>query len=787
MGELFLKIVNMSISASYLVLAVLLLRLVLKKAPKWVSVLLWGFVAVRLICPVSFESVLSLIPSAQTISPQIMKDWTPEISTSIEHLNTVDYPSITVSFAQNPYASANPLQILIPLATIAWLVGIAAMLIYTAISYMLLRRKVSTAVLLKDNIFQSENVASPFVLGIIKPKIYLPFQMDGQALEYVIAHEQAHIRRKDHWWKPLGFLLLAIHWFNPLMWLGYILLCRDIELACDEKVIKTMDSEAKADYTQALVACSISRRSIAACPLAFGEVGVKARVKSVMHYKKPAFWIIAAAVVTCIAVGVCFLTNPKEKPSVVVSGIVAKSGENTVPMISFPKGTTIAEYAASVHWLTIDPGEELVPFSVWKDGEEILGFFNAFDAETFMPVEYFVPSGLDPQTYLFQNADPAREYIVLATFSTEADAEIYAFGAKFEGSVSSVGGADDTQVEYRFTAKVLEVHDGYLLVEPAEKSRERDSADKIEISINENISWPIPQVGDLVTVVYNGELQETYPVRIPKAYRVEIISPAETIKGNLKTYYKNADGTWQFDGRLYQYRLEITGRMHNAAQDSTFVFLSNVPTISFERAWRAAGYSSNSEDYFAPEEAVLVEMFTGKSSVSAFEMNEHLKEKPETKLDGAISEAIRSQTQTDTPDGLLNTESHIVLANEIVSGTPKAGQQDPVQEETVFVYYLNMQFRIQDMQPEEYNSTYGQAFITFTVDENGEYTLKSFKRPQYSAEYDENMEKRFASAVADVAANEEKYNRQLRDDCWENAADYLNNLNGQISAQPGGV
>ncbi len=194
-----------------------------------------------------------------------------------------------------------------------WLAGIAAMLLYTAVSYFLLRKKVATAVLFRNNIYQSENVDSPFVLGIIKPRIYLPFQMDGKNLEHVIAHEESHIRSKDHWWKPSGFVLLALHWFNPLMWLGYILLCRDIELACDEKVIKKMDNENRADYTQALVACSVNRRRIAACPLAFGEVGVKERVKSVMNYKKPAFWIIIAAVVTCVAVAVCFLTNPKEE------------------------------------------------------------------------------------------------------------------------------------------------------------------------------------------------------------------------------------------------------------------------------------------------------------------------------------------------------------------------------------------------------------------------------------------------------------------------------------------
>lgn len=313
MSEAFLKIVNMSISASWLVLAVLALRLVLKKAPKWVNVLLWGIVAVRLICPVSIESILSLIPSAETVSPDIMMDWTPEVSTGIPAVDTVVNPVITQTFAPQPAASANPLQILIPVSANLWLLGILVMLGYTAVSYFLLRRKVATAVRLRDNIYQSENVASPFVLGIVRPKIYLPFRIDGGNLSHVIAHEEAHIRRKDHWWKPFGFVLLALHWFNPLMWIGYILLSRDIELACDEKVIKEMNNETKADYMEALVACSVNRRSIAACPLAFGEVGVKERVKTMMNYKKPAFWIVIAAVALCIVVAVCFLTDPKDK------------------------------------------------------------------------------------------------------------------------------------------------------------------------------------------------------------------------------------------------------------------------------------------------------------------------------------------------------------------------------------------------------------------------------------------------------------------------------------------
>ena len=312
MNELFLKIINMSISASWLVLAVLILRFVLKKAPKWINVLLWGIVAIRLICPFSFESTLSIIPSAETIPLNICMDTTPTINSGISAINNAVNPIISQSNTPMAGASVNPLQITIGIYEYIWIFGMIALALYTAISYWRLRRKVDTAVRYKDNIFQSENVSFPFVLGIIKPRIYLPFKMNGQYLEHVVAHEQAHICRKDHWWKPLGFLLLMIHWFNPLMWLAYVLLCRDIELACDEKVIKELGNEQRGDYTQALVACSVNRRMIAACPLAFGEVSVKERVKSVMNYKKPAFWVTIISVIVCVGVAVCFLTNPKQ-------------------------------------------------------------------------------------------------------------------------------------------------------------------------------------------------------------------------------------------------------------------------------------------------------------------------------------------------------------------------------------------------------------------------------------------------------------------------------------------
>ena len=312
MNELFLKIINMSISASWLVLVVLILRFVLKKAPKWVNILLWGIVAIRLICPFSFESALSLIPSAETFPEKVISGPSFDIQTGISPVDNRINDYLGDRYFEGVTVPANNGNNIMTILTIVWTIGILLLVAYTIISYRRLHREIDTAVHYKDNIFQSENVKSPFVLGIIKPRIYLPFNMNGQDLEHVVAHEQAHIHRKDHWWKPFGFLLLTIHWFNPLVWLAYVLLCRDIELACDEKVIKELGNEQRADYMQALVACSVNRRMIAACPLAFGEVGVKERVKSVMNYKKPAFWVIIIAVIICVGVAACFLTNPKQ-------------------------------------------------------------------------------------------------------------------------------------------------------------------------------------------------------------------------------------------------------------------------------------------------------------------------------------------------------------------------------------------------------------------------------------------------------------------------------------------
>ena len=311
MEDLFIKILNMSITASYFVVALIILRAVFRKIPKWISCALWGLVGLRLILPFSFESILSLIPSSQPIPPDIAMSKNPQISSGVPVFNSVVNPIISETFTPDPSYSVNPLQVVSFIASVLWITGIAAMLIYAVISFILIKRKTRESIKTNDGTYICDTIGSPFILGIIKPKIYIPSQVSDSDRNQIIAHEKAHIKRLDHLWKPLGFLLLSVYWFNPLMWLAYIFLCRDIEAACDEKVLKNGGTDIKKSYSEALLNCSAPKRLVTACPLAFGETGVKQRIKNVLSYKKPTLWIIIFALIVSIILSVCFMTNPE--------------------------------------------------------------------------------------------------------------------------------------------------------------------------------------------------------------------------------------------------------------------------------------------------------------------------------------------------------------------------------------------------------------------------------------------------------------------------------------------
>lgn len=376
MDAVFLKLLNMSIAAGWLIMAVIFLRLIFKKAPKWIRCILWAIVAVRLACPFTIESPLSLIPSAETVSPAVVQySQKPVINSGVPYINSTLNPVISESFVTAPGASVNPLQIWMFIASVIWIIGMAAILGYALVNFLRIHGRVREAVRLRDNVWLCDAVKSPFILGVFRPQIYISSAADEEQLKYILAHEQTHLKRRDHWWKMFGYLLLAVYWFNPLMWAAYILLCRDIELACDEKVIKNMNMDSKKAYSNALIDCSLSRRMIMVCPLAFGEIGVKTRVKSVINYRKPAFWIVIMAVAACAVAAVCFLTNPRKDAFDIKIVIPADSGQTVY--------YSDEEISPNRSRITVSSGEGLGDTKVFLMPTEVKEE-NAYDEPAYM-------------------------------------------------------------------------------------------------------------------------------------------------------------------------------------------------------------------------------------------------------------------------------------------------------------------------------------------------------------------------------------------------------------------
>lgn len=353
MNGAFLKLLDMSVKGSFLILAVIVLRLALKRAPKWIRCILWAIAALRLICPFSPESTLSLVPSTEPLS-------------GVSVVNHAAAPA--AQSAVLPAVSHTE-----PQYGIVWAVGAAAMLAYSLISCLRLRRRVREAVPMRDNIWLWDGAGSPFILGVIKPRIYLSSGIDPSHIDYVIAHEKAHLSRRDNWWKPLGYVILSIHWFNPLVWAGYTLFCRDIELACDERVICTLGMEEKKEYSHALLACSMQRKTVFVYPLAFGEAGVKERVKSVLTYKKPAFWLVLVSLTVCVIVAVCFLTSPKSEAAFSETALLQELDNNS--LAASPKEPDYKDLMAEYEAFGVTEKDGVI----YYNGERVRFFLDGYD------------------------------------------------------------------------------------------------------------------------------------------------------------------------------------------------------------------------------------------------------------------------------------------------------------------------------------------------------------------------------------------------------------------------
>lgn len=677
--------------------------------------------------PFSFESIFSLIPSSETIS-KAPDSPRPHFESGVTIIDNQVNDYLGEHYYEVVTRPTGHFADITTILTIVWIVGIVLLLAYTIISYSRVKNKIGTAVLLRDNIYQSENVISPFVLGIIKPKIYLPFNMNEQDMEHVIAHEQAHINRKDHWWKPLGFLILTLHWFNPLMWLGYVLLCRDIELACDEKVIKELNTEQKADYSQALLNCSVNCRMIAACPLAFGEVGVKDRVKSILNYKKPAFGIIVVAIIASIAVAVCFLTNPtsnklkdienrtlnsitEETVAVWVSdgenyhsiGAISKNlledlsdikisrkevslnrsedrdashtlvlqtkQDTDLTIYSYLKGLYIyfnSDFSSvwvndgvkpTLSYKVINPEKVKGIFEHIKNynvSEPAIGGVDSTNVHSFESTVSYANWAEASEIYFGalnreKMAISSVQHLPIYRFDTLNDLEQFkrTFGDTFtmDGSWDEVPSFNNATAKY--DSAFFEDNSLMLIYVSANNSTHRFKVHSIgydeksfcvhiaETTNAEEVDTAM--AGWFVTVAVSDELimnctefdadlnngiellnkadsQDQTATHYPNHLELYEVTPSEDIQAKYdneefvyqKLHYKATDGTWSCEGYTYKYRLEITGRMNNAAKNTTYIVLSNSKDINFDQTWKASGLSSLMSDYFEPKDAVIV-------------------------------------------------------------------------------------------------------------------------------------------------------------------------------------
>ena len=556
MTGLFMKLLNASLSAGILVLAVLVLRLVLKKAPKWITCCLWVLVAIRLVCPISLESSFSLIPSSigsgsalAELTDQyvgevhIYGEDTSEYQTAVEAGQEPIYAGrgtyYVVTGSDPASAPATVETEILPVLCGVWLLGVAAMLVYALVSYLRLKKKVSASLHLKFNIYLCDYIDSPFILGIFDARIYLPSSMEEARWPHVIAHEKAHLKRKDHWWKPLGYVLLSLHWFNPLLWLAYWLLCRDIELACDEKVIRDLGEPEKKAYSEALLECSVPRSMIAACPLAFGEVGVKERVVAVLDYKKPAFWIIVIAVIACAAAAVCFLTVPAAEEPIQPGIYVPSRGALYTDQVG-----DLSPHSVYAGYILDD---DLYFYQQYSDGSiACLGQFQSYEVSAGEIVDYTPNTSWNVSRYTVKDAAEAywldaEDNCFYLLFKTRSGEVCIGYGWEDVGERWD-GLSDDTRfltlheldnytalpenAGHALEAQVIEVSAGALLVEPMPGSLERSSGDRFWVSLDKDSPCVLPEVsaGDTVRILYGGTWMESYPCQIADAYCVSILN-----------------------------------------------------------------------------------------------------------------------------------------------------------------------------------------------------------------------------------------------------------------------
>lgn len=586
MYPLFTRLMNMSLVAGIMVIVILVLRLFLRKAPRKFVCLLWALVALRLIFPLSISSSLSafnLLEFDTNESGQV--EYFQYNEKTEKPLLTFDHPGL-VNDNMSPDSvtfGTKTTGVYIPTLTYVWIFGAGCMLAYAAFSYMQLRRGTGASIEVSNGIYVCDDIDSPFILGIVIPRIYLPSGMDEATKKSVIAHEKVHLQRHDHWWKPLGYLLLSVYWFNPLLWGAYVLLCRDIEAACDEKVIGAMDRESISAYSEALLSCAVKRRLITACPVAFGETDVRGRVKNVLNYRKPAFWIVCVAAILCIAAAVCLLTDPVDGESGFLHNPF-KPNYGSQTRITIDNKVNDLAYGILIEYKL--GGEVHSTYSVGGDGPLAADIYKIpVNKSDFPKNSTRDQAAFDVYVITSEGADILLASDLPLTFYEEMPFELISEDGAFT-LVNSLSGEKLTPEPSAFsssvmTAVITEIGNGSMTVMPVEGSPELASSDIFRVAIERLEPSPEPCAGDTVEISYDGSIMETYPAELGNVTGIRIIERAEDHR--FVDYTQNPDGTYVTEnGKLYKYLRTLIGRSPNAVCDSYYVVLTDSKDLDFE-------------------------------------------------------------------------------------------------------------------------------------------------------------------------------------------------------------
>lgn len=766
---LFLKPLNMSIAAGWLILAVIVLRVLLKRAPKYIRCILWGIVGLRLVCPFSFESVFSLIPSEETLTEEMLYAAKPTIQSGVQVVDSVINPAFTASFAPpDTLQSANPLQIWIALAGCVWIFGMAVMVLYAAFSYLRVRIRVVEAMKTQGNIWCCDHVETPFILGLIRPRIYLPSDMVEEDKQYVIAHEQAHIKRGDHWWKPLGYALLTVYWFHPLCWIAYKLLCRDIELACDEKVVKGMDVLDKKAYSKALLTCSVPRHMISACPLAFGEVSVKERVKSVINYKKPAFWVTKTGMVCCMIAAVCFLTNPKEKllhapepfcHSYRVKDIVFDAPwysftyfEETAPLFSFS-----SDYVMMAKDMQEEHGDW---FQIRGGFEEVKLTKHNFDA-------YFKPvPGADGPTSLL-GADKLVKGI-----RKEND-------KAWRMKVSESNIEDALAGEQAFYYLLLQ-RDGSVYLTFGYEDKEKDAT---------HIRWlfELERICLVNARVYTEKLETTldtiwYPDGGVDYDEFDELAEAIVYdKGTIELEVDFEGNTIRVGEDYYQY-YENSGMVHRNTYELTRnadgKFILDVERKGNIRDEEAVYYveTPNGKCVFKVSFPVGEQETFGQENASDEQQKERLT------IEEAVNAAIveYNKDKFKNGEGMIYCASYAELATLTADASRKVnGKEEAYSEITVYALSRYQVYSSYDGELKEEGGCFGPVVINLEQDATGSLKLIEYQVPRDGSYYSSDIESMFPKTFREAVYNAQSYIEQLDEACLAQAMEYLE-INGSF-------